>query len=52
MESCVDGQGACGAMVGSWQDAKISAEQVSNYYVAKLGSEAKDAAANKRCGTK
>lgn len=52
LASCVDGKSDCAAPCASWKDAKISTEQVRNYYVAKLGTEAKVAEANKRCGTK
>lgn len=50
--ACADGKADCTQACTYWKNAQISAENVKNIYVAKLGSEAKVAAVNKACAGK
>ena len=52
LEKCVDGKADCTDACQAWKNAKISTDTIRNYYVAKLGSEAKVATANTKCGVK
>jgi hypothetical protein len=49
VEACVDKDTDCAAACDLWKNAIID-ETIKNYYVAKLGTEAKVATLEKKCG--
>jgi len=47
--ACADGKGDCTKACANWANAQAGGDSIKNFYVAKLGSEAKVAALNARC---
>jgi len=47
--ACVDGKGDCAKGCANWKNAQLSSDQIKNVYIAKLGSDAKVAALEKKC---
>ena len=50
VEACVDKDADCAQACELWKNAVVS-DTTKDYYVAKLGSDAKVAALTKKCGT-
>jgi hypothetical protein len=47
--ACVDGKGDCAKACANWKNAKLMSDDVKNVYIAKLGTDAKVAALEKKC---
>ena len=47
--ACVDGKGDCGKGCANWKNAQASSEEIKKIYIAKLGSDTKVAALEKKC---
>ena len=47
--ACVDGKGDCGKGCANWKNAQAGPDEIKKIYVAKLGSDAKVAALERKC---
>jgi hypothetical protein len=47
--ACADGKGDCAKGCANWKNAQIGSDDIKKIYIAKLGSDAKVAALDKKC---